>query len=127
VRFFSHLSSAEELQERWREYLEWFPEWPLPEKSAPSIPTTQEEDEGAAAAAHSRAEAFTSRGAHQWTYEKSPAYLGLGAAPMLAHLLLPSVKVRAWMESMHSLYISRCTDVNCCCSLRLPSLLSFPC
>jgi len=34
VRFFTHISSEAELHARWREYLAWFPEWPLPTKPA---------------------------------------------------------------------------------------------
>jgi len=109
VRFFSHVTSVTELNQRWRKYLEWFPEFQIPAfatagTSSGSLRHHQDSNAGLHISADRTSvrgtpspgvQVITGSSAMQRTYEKSPAYLGNPRSPALAHALLPSARLVA--------------------------------
>ena len=92
VRFFTHVTGEESLERRWREYLKWFPVWRIPAAASSTSGTVASTVPNAGGAGGT----WTGT---QWTYEKSPAYLGSPLAPRLAHLLVPSAKLVAILRN----------------------------
>mmetsp|Transcript_43454 Transcript_43454/g.55806 ORF Transcript_43454/g.55806 Transcript_43454/m.55806 type:complete len:654 (+) Transcript_43454:125-2086(+) len=101
VRFFAHLNDERELNERWREYLDWFPEWEIPQHENGLGKLDNEISHSEAHSAHQLNIIKSTSGGGtggsgtgaQFTYEKSPAYFGNEISPKLVSLFLPSIKI----------------------------------